>query len=374
MLFGTRPEIIKLSPVIRALQSQPRTFRTVTVNAGQHTDLLEPLVQQLGVRVDYGLQVMQAGQTPNQVCARLLTELEPVLRETKPAAILVQGDTSTALAGALAGFNLRIPVGHVEAGLRTDDPQNPFPEEMNRRLITRLATWHFAATERNRQTLLDEGVAAESITVTGNPVVDALHEIRGRTLSPKLRLVLAATEGQKRLVVTTHRRESFGDKMAVNLRVLRDFVGRHADVTLLFPVHPNPSVRSVAHAVLGEQPRVHLLEPLDYQDFIGLLDNAWLIASDSGGIQEEAPTLGVPLLVLRENTERPEAIEVGAAQLVGNSAGRLRTLLEATYAGDAWAEQVRGIANPFGQGDSGQRIAGALAQALGVTLRNEVHA
>jgi UDP-N-acetylglucosamine 2-epimerase (non-hydrolysing) len=252
----------------------------------------------------------------------------------------------------------------VEAGLRSGDPLNPFPEEMNRRLITRLTTWHFAATSQNRDTLLSEGVSPERIFLTGNPVVDALKTIlRTQTVSPLLGGVLERTEGKKRIALTTHRRESFGEAMAENLKVLRDFVVEHEDIALIFPVHPNPNVRSVAGDLLGNSPRIHLLPPLDYPDFIGLLGRSWLIASDSGGVQEEAPSLGVPLLVLRKNTERPEALECGAARLAPNP-GVLRDLLAQTYRERAGNGRPQPIVNPFGEGDSGKRIVAALLQAL----------
>ncbi len=232
--------------------------------------------------------------------------------------ILVQGDTTTALAGALAGFHCSVPVGHVEAGLRSGNALSPYPEEMNRRLITRLASYHFASTRGNRDGLVSEGVSPDRVFVTGNPVIDSLYAIREKIVNrPLIEPLVAATRGMKRLVVTLHRRENFGERLTGNLRVLRSFVERREDVALIFPAHPNPAVRGPVNAVLSDHDRIHLLEPLDYLDFIGLLSSAWLIVSDSGGIQEEAPTLGKPLLVLRENTERPEAIASGIARLVG---------------------------------------------------------
>jgi UDP-N-acetylglucosamine 2-epimerase (non-hydrolysing) len=362
-LFGTRPEVIKLAPVLRALE-QTTGVRSVVVSSGQHTDLLQPFVALFSLRIDHDLQLMRPGQTPNQVLARALAALDPVLEQEKPDAVLVQGDTTTALAGALAAFHRRIPVGHVEAGLRSGDPLNPFPEETNRRLITRLARWHFAATRQNRDILLSEGVPAEQIFLTGNPVVDALQEIlRKESVTPHLQAIITETEGKKRIALTTHRRESFGEVMGDNLKVLREFVAAHEDVALIFPVHPNPQVRCVAGDILGNRSRIHLLPPFDYPDFIGLLARSWLIVSDSGGVQEEAPTLGVPLLVLRQNTERPEALECGAARLAPN-AEVLRLMLEQTYLELCDNATSRPIANPFGEGDSGSRIVAALLQAL----------
>jgi UDP-N-acetylglucosamine 2-epimerase (non-hydrolysing) len=366
-LFGTRPEIIKLAPVIREMESRPAAFRAVSVASGQHDSLLHPFALQFGVRIDYDLRVMEPEQTPNVVCSRVLAGLDPVLAQEAPDAVLVQGDTTTALAGALAAFHRRIPVGHVEAGLRSGDPSSPYPEEMNRRLVTRLATWHFAATPENRATLLGEGVSESCIVVTGNPVVDALQEVLRRPdAGPEATQVLERTEGLRRLVLTTHRRESFGEPMSQNLRVLRRFVERHADLALIFPVHPNPAVVKAAQAVLAGHPRIHLIEPLPYGPFIRLLSQAWLIVSDSGGVQEEAPTLGKPLLVLRENTERPEAVASGVARLVGGRPERLAEELEEALADGSWASRAGQVENPFGRGDAGPRIADALVRLLGV--------
>src|SRR2546428_4577153 len=322
-VFGTRPEVIKLAPVIEQLEVQRDVFRTVNVTSAQHTDLLYPFVRMFGIRVDHDLHIMEPNQTPNQVCARVLARLDLILDEERPDLILVPGDPTTAMAGALAGFHRRIPIGHVEAGLRSGNAYSPYPEEMNRRLITRLATYHFAATRRNRATLLSEGVPEDTVFVTGNPVVDALHAmLESAGDSPVVARLLDATSGLKRIVLTTHRRESFVDVMAGNLGALRSFVPSHPDVALLFPVHPNPDVVGPATAILSGHPRIHLIPPLGYEDFIVLLSRAWLLVSDSGGVQEEAPTLGKPVLILRENTERPEAIEAGVARPVGGGAPR----------------------------------------------------
>jgi UDP-N-acetylglucosamine 2-epimerase (non-hydrolysing) len=270
------------------------------------------------------------------------------------------------LAGALAAFHRRIPVGHVEAGLRSGDPLSPHPEEMNRRLVTRLATWHFAATEWNRTLLRKEGVEDERIFVTGNPVVDAVHSVQERLApGPAIGRLLESTRGLRRIVLTTHRRESFGEVMSGNLRVLRAFVESRPDVALAVPVHPNPSVVAAARAALDGHPRVHLLEPLGYEDFIALLAESWLIVSDSGGVQEEAPSLGRPLLILRENTERPEAVQSGVARLVGGRPERLAEMLEEAAQPGSWAESAGRVENPFGRGDAGEKIALILGGLLG---------
>jgi UDP-N-acetylglucosamine 2-epimerase (non-hydrolysing) len=260
-----------------------------------------------------------------------------------------------------------VPVGHVEAGLRTGDARSPFPEEMNRRLVTQLAQYHFAATADNVETLRAEGVAADRIALTGNPVVDALREILASDEPfPRMRGLLDPLARHRLIVLTTHRRESFGAVMEGHLRVLRRFVERHADLALVFPVHPNPAVREVAERVLGGAERVLRLEPLEYPEFIHLLSRAWLLVSDSGGVQEEAPTLGKPLLVLRENTERPEVLRCGVGRLVGNSSSRLETLLEEALVDQGWTLHARNVPNPFGTGDAGVRIAAAIERLLKV--------
>jgi len=361
-VFGTRPEVIKLAPVIQALEDSGQ-FRTVNVCSSQHTDLLIPLISRFGLRIDHDLKVMAPNQTPNSVCARVITMLDPILPREKPDVIMVQGDTTTALAAALAGFYRGIPVAHVEAGLRSGNLYSPFPEEMNRRLITQLATWHFAATERNRETLLAEGISGERIFVTGNPVIDALQSVREHApITPVLHNILQQTAGLKRIVLTTHRRESFGELMTENLRVLYEFVRARKDVALIFPVHPNPAVVEAASRACGNCDRVHLLKPLGYEEFIFLLSQSWLVVSDSGGVQEEVATLGKPLLVLRENTERPEALECHVARLAGGDPKKLASLLDEVYRDPTWIEQVKKTVNPFGSGDAGRRIATILVE------------
>jgi len=364
VLFGTRPEVIKLAPVARAIEGRAG-IRALNVASSQHRDLIRPFARLLGLRIDRDLEVMQAGQTPSQVAARVLERLDPLLEAARPDALLVQGDTTTALAGALAAFHRQIPVGHVEAGLRTGDVSSPFPEEMNRRLITRIAHRHFAATEENVAALRAEGVETERIVHTGNPVVDSLNEIRARARpSAALAALLAGLADRRLIALTTHRRESFGDVMDGHLRVLADFVARHPEAALVFPVHPNPAVRDVTSRVLAGRENIHLIDPLDYADFIHLLSHAHLIVSDSGGVQEEAPSLGKPLLVLRENTERPEAVACGAARLVGRCPKRLDAVLEQAWGDSSWHEHVRKLENPFGRGDAGERIADAVQSLL----------
>src|SRR5262245_28376468 len=328
-IFGTRPEVIKLAPIIRELDTRDDPVKVFNVASGQHREILHPFVNLFGLHIDCDLEILQPHQPPTQVCSRVLAELEPVLLKEKPALLLVQGDTTTALAGALGAFYQQIPIAHVEAGLRSGNSHSPYPEEMNRRLISRLTTYHFAATYGNRNVLLSEGVDQAKILVTGNPIVDSLHAIlKVSKPSVELARLLDTTKSLKRLILTTHRRESFGATMVENLKVIRQFTDHHEDLVTIFPVHPNPAVSIPAKEILGEHPRIHLISPLTYSDFIVLLSHAWIIVSDSGGVQEEVPTLGKPLLVLRDNTERSEALESGVARLVGGDPKKLAKMLK----------------------------------------------
>lgn len=355
VLFGTRPEVIKFSPVIHQLKK--RKFELVIVSSSQHKDLLDPFLDLLKIKADYDLQIMTDNQTPNEVCARVMLSLDKILHIEKPNLILVQGDTTTALAGAIAGFNRKIPVGHVEAGLRSGNLHSPFPEEFNRRLISQMATYHFAATELNRHSLLAEGVSMENIHVTGNTVVDALNFVlKNFTPSDEIETLIARTTKFKRILLTTHRRESFGAKMRNNLKVLADFVEKHKDVCLFFPVHLNPNVRRATRDILARRERIFLLDPLDYIDFVTVMKESWLIVSDSGGVQEEAPSLGKPLLILRENTERPEAVRAKIAKLVGGNPEIFRKMLDENYSLQSWINNVKQVENPFGDGKAAKRI------------------
>lgn len=327
--------------------------------------VLEPLRGVLRVKFDWDLRVGRHAQELNQLCSRLVGAIDSVLVSERPDIVLVQGDTTTALAGALAARYRKVRVGHVEAGLRTGNADSPFPEEINRQVITRLTNFHFAATHHNMDTLLAEGVDPRSIALTGNPVVDALAFILAETASsPEVDRLISTLKGRRLIVLTTHRRESSGAMMRRNLQELRRFVEQNEDIVLVFPVHPNPAVREAAHEVLGSAKRAWLIEPLNYADFLHLMAAAWLVVSDSGGIQEEAPSLGKPLLVLRENTERPEAVSCGAARLVGESPERLAEALDDVLHDDGWAKRVERIENPFGRGDAGERIVDALSSFL----------
>lgn len=364
VLFGTRPEAIKLAPVIHELRQ--KFFQTIVVSSSQHKQLLKPFLKTLDIQTDFDLRIMTKNQSPNEICSRVLAKLDKILELEQPDLIVVQGDTTTTLAGALAGFNRRIPVAHVEAGLRSGNLYSPFPEEMNRRLVSQIASFHFAATERNRRNLLAEEITTEKIFVTGNTVVDALYHIL-KNLNPSKQIaeLIEQTEGKKRLLLTTHRRESFGEAMKENLHILAEFVEKRRDVCLIFPVHPNPNVRELTEEILANKERVFLIEPLDYTDFIALMKASWLIVSDSGGVQEEAPSLGKPLLVLRENTERPEAIRSGVAKLVGGNPHTFKKMLEENYSVQTWIKSVKEVSNPFGDGRAAKRIVRIIEEQLG---------
>ncbi|MEM7169309.1 MAG: UDP-N-acetylglucosamine 2-epimerase (non-hydrolyzing), partial [Pseudomonadota bacterium] len=364
-VFGTRPEAIKMVPILRELGRRPGEFESVVINTAQHTDLLQPLLDYFEAHIDHDLGVLRPGQSLDQLLARLLQALDPILDDVGPDAILVQGDTTSALAGALAAHHRQVPVAHIEAGLRSGNRFSPFPEEMNRRLITQLTSFHMAATQMNVENLHHDGVAAEQIFLTGNPVVDAMNSVLADiAVSAPVKKLIDSLEGKRLLVLTTHRRESFGDVMSGNMRVLRDFVQAHPDMALVFPVHPNPHVRAECDAIFQHGSQIHLVDPMIYPDFLHLLSKAWLIVSDSGGVQEEAPTLGKALLVLRENTERPEVLACGAGKLVGGDPKVLACMLDEIAADQSWLNAVKQIENPFGQGDAAERIVDALFKVL----------
>jgi UDP-N-acetylglucosamine 2-epimerase (non-hydrolysing) len=354
--------MIKIAPLI--LRVRERGGDAVLVNSGQHADLLSPLFATFGVDPDYDLQAMAPGQPLNALVGKIVERLDAILERERPDHVIVQGDTATALAGGLAAFNRRISVGHVEAGLRSGNPASPFPEEMNRRLVSQLASLHFAATQRNRATLLAEGIRGTDIAVTGNTVVDALHWTLRNTFGGEgLARLRHEIGGRRVILLTTHRRENFGDTMRTHLRNLRQFVEAHPDLCVVFPVHPNPAVKQAAAAELLGCDQVIMAAPLPYADFVHLLSDAHLIVSDSGGIQEEAASLGKPILVLRENTERPEGVEAGVARLVGDRPDDLGRLLHEAVADTAWFEQAARAEKVFGDGRACDRIANILLGA-----------
>ncbi len=366
--FGTRPEAIKLAPVILELRRHPKKWRPVVLVTAQHRRILDHTIELFDIRPDYDLNIMQEGQSLFDVTVKTLRGVESVLDEVKPAMVVVQGDTTTALAAALAAFYCRVPVGHVEAGLRTRDKYAPFPEEMNRRLISSLADLHFAPTVWARDNLLREGVPRKTIRVTGNTVIDALRLVlqnqKGHDPIPT-KGIGPFPPTQKLLLVTAHRRESFGPPLVRICRALKSLARRNPDVEIVYPVHPNPNVHVPVYRLLGRQKRIHLIEPVEYSAFARLLARSYLVLTDSGGIQEEAPALGKPVLVMRDKTERPEAIQAGTARLVGTDVNRIVSAAERLLSSPAAYRTMARAANPFGDGKAAGRIRAALSHYCG---------
>ncbi|HTW90713.1 MAG TPA: UDP-N-acetylglucosamine 2-epimerase (non-hydrolyzing) [bacterium] len=358
--FGTRPEAIKLAPVIRELARRPQDFQPVVVVTAQHRHMLDQVLRVFDIQPDFDLDVMRPGQSLTDVTVGVLCGFERVLRRVRPDMMIVQGDTTSALAASLAAFYQRVPVGHVEAGLRTNDKYSPYPEEMSRRLISSLADLHFAPTRSARENLVREGVRPGRIRVTGNTVVDALKAIRRNKMKCCVSSLDGVSPEQRVILVTAHRRESFGPGFQRICRALQMLVKRNADVEVVYPVHLNPNVRKPARALLGGVPRIHLIEPLDYLAFVRLMERAYLILTDSGGVQEEAPALGKPVLVMRDVTERPEAVEAGTARLVGTDPRAIVTAAERLLCSATAYRRMARARNPFGDGRASTRIAAAL--------------
>jgi UDP-N-acetylglucosamine 2-epimerase (non-hydrolysing) len=366
VVCGTRPEGIKLAPVVQALRRRPDLFETKLCVTGQHRELLEPILRFFSMKPDFDLALMKPGQTLYDVTATALVKLKPVFDEVKPDVVLVQGDTTTAFAGALAGFYEKVKVGHVEAGLRTGNKYSPFPEEMNRVLVTRLADYHFAPTETSRRMLEAERVT-EGVYVTGNTVTDALLEaielVKKNHQAEFDREFSFLASGSRLVLVTGHRRESFGEPFENICRAIRTLAERFTDVEFIYPVHLNPNVRAPVDRILTGLPRVHLIEPVDYPKLVYLLARSTLVLTDSGGIQEEAPTLGKPVLVMREVTERPEGIEAGCAQLVGTDEDRIIAATTRLLTDAAAYKAMSQAQNPYGDGKASQRIIDVLSAA-----------
>jgi UDP-N-acetylglucosamine 2-epimerase (non-hydrolysing) len=363
VVFGTRPEAIKLAPVIAALAASP-VLRPRLCVTGQHREMLDQVLAVFGLAPDHDLAVMQPAQDLSGVTARIVTGLAPVLAAERPAALLVQGDTTSAFAAALAGFYAGVPVGHVEAGLRTGRRDQPFPEEMNRRLVTQLAAWHYAPTARAAAALRREGVDDAHIIVTGNTVVDALHSIAARAPAWPAALPAGALDGRRLVLVTGHRRESVGAGLAAMCDALAALADQFADLLIVYPVHLNPAVAGPVRARLGAHPRIALTAPLDYLDFVALLRRAHLVITDSGGVQEEAPTFGVPVLVTRATTERREALDAGVARLVDTDRDAIVSAAATLLTDPAAHAAMRATANPFGDGHAAGRIVAHLTAAL----------
>lgn len=362
VVIGTRPEAIKMAPVVEALRACAPDLETRVALTGQHTDLVDQVMESFGMEADYDLEIMKEGQTLYDVVHRALDGLRDVVTDFRPDVLLVQGDTATVFVGSLVGFFERVKVGHVEAGLRSHDKWAPFPEEIFRRLSDVLSDYYFAPTALARDALLAEGVPADRIHLTGNTVVDALLTVAAEDRPVKDPVLAGVLEGEGRLVLmTAHRRESFGEPIREVFRAVRELADTVDDIEIVYPVHPNPNVREPAVELLSDHPRIHLTDPLDYLDLVTGLKHAALVLTDSGGIQEEAPTFGTPVLVLREVTERPEGVDAGVAELVGTD----RALIVARSL--AALERSAGGTpppNPYGDGRAGERTADVILADL----------
>ena len=362
VVFGTRPEAIKMAPVIQALQQKDSILCQVTVTA-QHREMLDQVLKLFKVVPDFDLNLMKQGQTLTEITTRALNGLREVIQRELPDLVLVHGDTTTTFVAALAAFYAQIPVGHVEAGLRTGNKYSPFPEEMNRKLASVLTDFHFAPTETAKDNLLREGVPSEKIFVTGNTVIDALLA----TVKPEysfdsgIQTILRKRGKSRMLLVTTHRRENLGEPMRQIYHALQSTLEMFPDTYVIFPVHKNPKVRKVVNEILGSHPRVDLIEPMDYEPFVNLMARSHLILTDSGGIQEEAPSLGKPVLVVRDTTERPEAVAAGTISLVGTKFESVFSELKRLLSDDGAYNKMATTSNPYGDGRSATRIVQIIA-------------
>jgi UDP-N-acetylglucosamine 2-epimerase (non-hydrolysing) len=355
-VFGTRPEAIKMAPLVKRLKKEPGIESILCVTA-QHREMLDQVLELFELTPDYDLNIMKQNQTISQITSNVLMGLEEIYQKEKPDIVLVHGDTTTTFAASLAAFYQQIKVGHVEAGLRTFDKYSPFPEEMNRILTGHIADLHFAPTERNRQNLLREGVPSEAVIITGNTVIDALLEVAGKPYEFEDETLKNIDFERKRVItVTCHRRENLGENMEQIFGAIRDIAAEFEDTEIIYPVHMNPKVREIAGRVLGNAERIHLIEPLQYQPFVNLMAKSYLIITDSGGMQEEAPSLGKPVLVVRRETERPEAVEAGTVKLAGVSKETIyRMAKELLTDGEAYDKMARAV-NPYGDGHACERI------------------
>lgn len=373
LVFGTRPEAIKMAPLVKAFQAASDSFRTLVCVTGQHREMLDQVLHIFDIQPDYDLNIMKQGQDLYDVTSRVLLGLREVLKEARPDIVLVHGDTTTSTAAALAAFYAQIPVGHVEAGLRTHNIYSPWPEEMNRQLTGRMATWHFAPTPLSRQNLLAENVAESQITVTGNTVIDALYWVVDKikhdaSLSQQLDAELQRagydverlSGGRKLVLITGHRRENFGDGFIHMCTAIKDLTQRYPQVDFVYPMHLNPNVRKPIHEVFGQDltglGNMFFIEPLEYLSFVHLMEKSHIVLTDSGGIQEEAPGLGKPVLVMRDTTERPEALTAGTVKLVGTDYDKIVSAVSTLLDDEAAYQAMSRAVNPYGDGKACGRI------------------
>lgn len=363
IIVGSRPEVVKMAPIVMACAAQPEEFEVVLCSTGQQSQMIPQALAEFDLTADINLNVMRPNQTLAELTARLMVKLDKTITQLSPHWILVQGDTTSAMVAALAGFYRQIPVAHVEAGMRTGNPFSPFPEEVNRRIITHCATLHFAATIGCQQTLLSEGVAASQVFVTGNSVIDALYWTRDQISRRDSALpsnVLEKLDGRRLVLVTSHRRESFGSGLRNICLAVKELGQALDDILIVFPVHLNPHVREVVQSILEAQPNLLLIEPQPYRAFVELIDCAHIILTDSGGVQEEAPAFGKPVLVLRETTERPEGVEAGCAQMVGTNQQDITQAAMKLLTDAGQYARMSNSKNLYGDGRAAARIASIL--------------
>ncbi len=373
LVFGTRPEAIKMAPLVKEFQKHSDKFQTIVCVTGQHREMLDQVLHIFEIVPDYDLNIMKQGQDLYDVTARVLLGMRDVLKEVQPDVVLVHGDTTTSTAAALAAFYLQIPVGHVEAGLRTHNIYSPWPEEMNRQLTGRIATYHFAPTPLSRKNLLTEGISEDQITVTGNTVIDALYMVvdkikKDKVLDAALENVLKESGydvnrlsgGKKLVLITGHRRENFGDGFISMCKAIKALKEKYPDMDFVYPMHLNPNVRKPIHEVFGEDlsglGNMFFIEPLEYLSFVYLMEKSTIVLTDSGGIQEEAPGLGKPVLVMRDTTERPEALEAGTVKLVGTDYDKIVGEVSALIEDEAYYDRMSKAVNPYGDGKACERI------------------
>ena len=370
-VFGTRPEAIKMCPLVLEMRKYPEYIQPIVAVTAQHREMLDQVLDLFGIVPDYDLNIMTSGQTLYDVTTRALMGLKPVLEEAKPDMVLVHGDTTTTFAGALAAFYAQIPVGHVEAGLRTGNKYSPYPEEMNRKLTGAMADMHFAPTATSKGNLLKENVNPASILITGNTVIDALQTtVHGDYHFADEDFNRVFATGHKLILMTTHRRENLGEPMRHVYRALKSVLETHENVEAIFPVHKNPKVREIVNQELGHLSRVHLIEPMDYEPFANLMAKVDIVLTDSGGIQEEAPALGKPVLVLRDTTERPEAVEAGTVKLVGTAYEDVLQETNRLLDDDEHYRSMAEAANPYGDGKACERIIKAILRKNGYSVEN----
>ncbi|WP_342455039.1 non-hydrolyzing UDP-N-acetylglucosamine 2-epimerase [Sedimentibacter acidaminivorans] len=364
IIFGTRPEAVKMAPIVKALKKDENFITKICVTA-QHRDMLDQVLRIFDIEPDYDLNIFQSGQTLTQITCRALTGLESVIEEFKPELILVQGDTTTVFTGALAAFYHSVKIGHVEAGLRSGNLYSPYPEEANRMLTGVLTNFHFAPTQNSKSNLLREGYEEDKIFITGNTSIDALQWVIDKDYKFDDELINSIDfENKKVILLTSHRRENIGKPMKNIFSAIRDVVDENLDVEVIYPMHLNPKVREIAQSILGNKDRVHLVEPLDYLPFTNLMSKCYLVVTDSGGIQEEAPSLGKPVLVVREETERPEGIESGTAKLAGTDKNTIYEYVSILVNSEEEYKKMANAVNPYGDGRAAEYIVDAIKKRM----------